>query len=41
MTYVKDEVIRDSLYANRYNDKQIQAIKPISYKKQRNNSLNK
>lgn len=41
MTYIKDEATRDSLYANRYNDQQIQATKPGSYKKQRNNSLNK
>ena len=41
MTYVKDEATRDSLYANRYNDQQVQATKPGLYKKQRSNSLNK
>ena len=31
-TYVKDEATRDSLYANRYNDQEVQATKPGSYK---------
>ena len=41
VTYVKYEATRDSLYTNRYNDQEVQATKPGSYKKQRNNSLNK
>lgn len=32
VTYVKDEATRDSLYANRYNDQEVQALKPGSYK---------
>ena len=32
VTYVKDEATRDSLYANRYNDQEVQATKPGSYK---------
>lgn len=36
MTYIKDEATRDYLYANRYNDQQVQVVKPRSYKKQRN-----
>ena len=32
VTYVKDQATRDSLYANRYNDQEIQATKPGSYK---------
>lgn len=32
ITYVKDQATRDSLYANRYNDQEVQAIKPGSYK---------
>ena len=32
VTYVKDQATRDSLYANRYNDQEVQATKPGSYK---------
>ena len=32
VTYVKDEATRDSLYANRYNDQEVQVFKPGSYK---------
>ena len=32
VTYVKDQATRDSLYANRYNDQEVQALKPGSYK---------
>ena len=32
VTYVKDEATRDSLYANIYNDQEVQALKPGSYK---------
>lgn len=32
-TYVKDIATRDSLYANRYNDQEIQTMRPGSYKK--------
>ena len=33
VTYVKDQATRDSLYANRYNDQEVQAPKPGLYKK--------
>ena len=32
VTYVKDEATRDSLYANRYNDQEVQVFKHGSYK---------
>lgn len=31
-TYVKDEATRDSIYANRYNDQEVQTNRPGSYK---------